>query len=76
MSENNFTCKIHKHLAVLSRNESSGWRKELNQVSFNGARPKYDIREWDPSHNHMSRGVTLNDAEMDVIRGLFEHGHL
>lgn len=76
MSDNNFTCKIHKHLAVLSRNENTGWCKELNKVSFNGTAPKYDIREFDPSHTRMSRGISLTDAEMDVIRGLFEHGRL
>lgn len=76
MSENTFSCQIHNHLAVLSRNEQTGWCKELNRVSFNGGRPRYDIREWNPSHKKMSRGITLTEAEMDVIRGLFEHGHL
>ena len=76
MSESNFKCRIHEHLAVLSRNETSGWCKELNKVSFNGASPRYDIREWDPTHVKMSRGIHLTDAEMDVLRGLFEHGRL
>lgn len=76
MSDNNFTFKIHHHLAVLSRNEETGWCKELNKVSFNGCNPKYDIREWNSTHTRLSKGISLNDHEMDVIRGLFEHGKL
>lgn len=77
MSESKyFSCKIISHYAVLSRNEKTGWQKELNMVSFNNGRPRYDIREWDPDHTKMSRGISLTDGEMDVIRGLFEHDRL
>ena len=32
----------------------SGWSKEINLVSWNDAAPKYDIRDWDSNHEHMS----------------------
>lgn len=35
--------EIIKELGVLSEN-SKGWRKEINLISWNGATPKYDIR--------------------------------
>lgn len=46
---------------------STGWNKELNLVSWNGAVPKYDIRDWSPDHSHMSRGVTLHEKEMRLV---------
>lgn len=47
----------------------SGWSKEINLVSWNDAAPKYDIRDWDPNHEHMSRGITMH---VDEIKKLSE----
>lgn len=41
----------------------TGWSKELNIISWNGGNPKFDIRDWDQEHEHMSRGVTLHEKE-------------
>jgi hypothetical protein len=35
------------------------WQKELNLISWNGREPKYDIRDWDSSHEKMGKGVTF-----------------
>ena len=37
--------EIVQHFGVL-KERKNGWRKELNKVSWNGAEPKWDIREW------------------------------
>ena len=58
--------EIVKSLGVLSESPS-GWTKELNLVSWNGGAVKYDIRDWDPAHEHMSRGVTLHEKEMRTV---------
>ena len=50
----------------------NGWTKELNMVSWNGGEAKYDIREWDEEHVHMSRGITLRPDEMQNILSLLE----
>ena len=42
----------------------TGWRKELNLVAWNGNQAKFDVRDWDPEHEHMSRGITLTEKEM------------
>ena len=39
--------EITSHLATMSTS-AKGWTKELNLVSWNGAAPKYDIRDWSP----------------------------
>ena len=48
----------------------TGWNKELNIISWNGGNPKFDIRDWDPEHEHMSRGVTLHEQEAEKLLGL------
>ncbi|MBR5230041.1 MAG: hypothetical protein IKW01_04210 [Firmicutes bacterium] len=57
-----FTFSIKKHLGVLST-ASTGWTKEVNLVEWNSNAAKLDIREWDPDHEHMSRGITLHKPE-------------
>lgn len=58
-----FEYEIVQHITILST-DKSGWTKELNFVSYNGAPPKYDIRSWDPNHEKMGKGVTLNKEEL------------
>lgn len=53
---------IVEEIAVLSEN-SKGWRKELNLISWNDAAPKYDIRDWAPGHDKMGKGTTLTKNE-------------
>ncbi|MDU5806396.1 MAG: YdbC family protein [Peptoniphilus harei] len=61
-----FKFEITEHLGTLSESPK-GWTKELNKVSFNDRPAKYDLREWDPDHQKMSKGVTLNDEEMEIL---------
>lgn len=53
---------IIEEIGVLSEN-TKGWRKELNKISWNGAAPKYDIRDWAPDHEKMGKGITLTEEE-------------
>ncbi|MCH4007132.1 MAG: PC4/YdbC family ssDNA-binding protein [Eubacterium sp.] len=49
--------------------KKSGWTREINLVSWNGMDAKFDIRDWSPDHDKMSRGITLTEEE---IRKLVE----
>lgn len=60
------TFEIVEEIGVIAAH-STGWKKELNLVSWNGGPAKYDIRDWDPDHSRMSRGVTLKEQEMRQI---------
>lgn len=64
MSE--FKFEIVENLGILSEN-AKGWRKELNLVSWSEREPKYDIREWNPDHTRMSKGVTFTEDEVKVL---------
>ena len=63
--------EIKETIGVLSTS-AKGWQKELNLISWNGAAPKYDIREWAPEHEKMGKGVTLNAEEMNTLKTLIE----
>ncbi|WP_373266953.1 YdbC family protein [Hungatella hathewayi] len=58
---------IVKEFGVLSEN-SKGWRKEVNLISWNGGAPKYDIRDWAPDHEKMGKGTTLSEEEMKNLK--------
>ena len=58
-----FKFDIIQNIAILST-DKSGWTKEINLISFNGAAPKYDIRSWDPNHEKMGKGITLTKEEI------------
>ena len=58
----NVKFNIVKHVGVIS-SEKSGWKKELNLVSWYDKAPKYDIRDWAPGYEKMGKGITLNEAE-------------
>ena len=60
---------IVEEIGVLSEN-TKGWRKELNLISWNGAKPKYDIREWAPEHEKMGKGVTLSEEELAALKSI------
>ena len=62
--------EIKEHIGVLATH-STGWTKEVNLVSWNNGAPKYDIRDWDPEHKHMSKGITLFEEEMKALISLF-----
>ncbi|MDA3731007.1 PC4/YdbC family ssDNA-binding protein [Niameybacter massiliensis] len=47
---------------------SKGWKKELNLISWNDKEPKYDIREWDPAHEKMGKGVTFSKEELVQLK--------
>lgn len=58
--------ELVEHIGVLNKKDS-GWTREVNIVSWNGNKPKVDIREWNPDHERMSRGVTLLEEEAERL---------
>ena len=64
-----FKYEVVKHVGILSES-AKGWTKELNYISWNGANPKYDIRDWSPDHSKMGKGITLTDADVAKLKEL------
>ena len=62
--------EIIEHIGVLNTSPT-GWNKEINVVKWNDKPEKYDIRDWSPGHERMSRGVTLyGDALPRTLRSV------
>ena len=59
--------EITKSIGVLSEN-AKGWTKELNMVSWNEREAKYDLREWNPDHSRMGKGITLTEEDIERLR--------
>ena len=57
---------LMERIGVLSRKDN-GWTREVNIVAWNDNPGKVDIREWDPDHKRMTRGVTLFEDEAERL---------
>lgn len=64
---------IKEQLGVLSESKGN-WAKELNLISWNEREPKYDIRDWNETHDKMGKGVTLSKEGLlklkDILNGM------
>ena len=60
------TFDLIEHIGVISTKDN-GWSKEVNIVSWNGRTAKVDIREWDPDHIRMAKGITLFEEEAEKL---------
>jgi hypothetical protein len=61
---------LMEHIGVLGRKDN-GWTKEVNIVAWNGGKAKVDIRDWDPAHQRMTKGITLFEEEAEnLVRAL------
>ncbi|MDE5412086.1 YdbC family protein [Alkalihalobacterium chitinilyticum] len=61
--------EIEKNIGVLSEN-AKGWKRELNLVSWNGREAKFDLRDWDPNHEKMGKGLTLSKEEVIELKSI------
>ena len=61
--------EILQNMGVLSES-SKGWSRELNLISWNNREPKYDLRDWDPNHEKMGKGITLTAEELIILRDI------
>lgn len=64
--------EIKETIGTLSES-TKGWKKELNLVSWNDKEAKFDIREWDPEHKKMGKGVTLTVEELRKLKEMLEN---
>ena len=70
--EKNITYEIVENLGVISEN-SMGWTKEINLISWNNAKPKYDIRDWAPDREKMGKGITLSQDEFENLKEIIKN---
>jgi hypothetical protein len=61
--------EIMEHIGTIAET-ARGWTKELNLVSWNGAAPKFDLRDWAPDHSKMGKGITLTSEELKGLKNM------
>ena len=49
-----------------------GCTRELNLISWNGAKPKYDLRDWAPNHEKIGKGIALSAEEIEKLKSILE----
>ena len=64
-----FTYEITERIAVLSTN-ARGWERQLNMISWNGAAPKYDIRDWSPDGSRMAKGISMTAEDLKALKDI------
>ncbi|KZL90956.1 YdbC family protein [Clostridium magnum] len=67
--------EIKETMGILSESPK-GWKKEVNLISWNDNAPKFDIRDWDPEHKKMGKGVTLTNEELKKLRDVLNEMEL
>ena len=64
-----FEFEIVEHIGVIAE-KTRGWKREINLISWGGADPKIDIRDWSPDHSKMGKGITLSAEEIEKLKEL------
>ena len=58
--------EIVKTLLVLPA--EGKWHKELNLIRWDGREAKYDLRGWNTDRSEMTKGVTLSEEELTILK--------
>lgn len=66
-----FSYEIVEKIAVIKTTEK-GWTRELNRISYNGAAPKFDLRDWAPEHEKMGKGITLTEEDVQALKAALD----
>ncbi len=64
--------ELKEEIGVISENPK-GWTKEINLISWNERDPKYDIREWSPDHDRMTKGLTFTKDELIELKNILNN---
>ena len=59
------TYDVVQNIGVLS--ESGAWETQVNLISWNHGKPKFDIRKWNTETEKMSKGISLTEDEFRAL---------
>jgi len=58
--------EVIEEFMILHRSQG-GWTKEFNLISWNGEKPKYDVRWWNRDKTRIGKGFTFTRAELEIL---------
>ena len=70
-----FKYEITEKIGILSENPN-GWSRQFNMISWNDREPKFDIRDWAPGNEKMSKGISLTREEIKTLKELLNEMEL
>jgi len=59
--------EIKESYGTLSEN-SRGWKKQVNLVSWNNKDPKVEIRDWSEDNSNCGKGITFTLDEFKILK--------
>ena len=65
-----FSYEIIEEIGQVSKPTASGWSIRLNLISWNGGKPKLDIRSWNEDMSRMGKGISLSEDDAKDLAGL------
>lgn len=65
-----FSYEIIEEIGQVGESTASGWSTRLNLISWNGGKPKLDIRSWNEDMSRMGKGISLSEDDAKDLAGL------
>ena len=65
-----FSYEIIEEIGQVGEPTASGWSTRLNLISWNGGKPKLDIRSWNEDMTRMGKGISLSEDDAKDLAGL------
>lgn len=65
-----FSYEIIEEIGQVGESTASGWSTRLNLISWNGGKPKLDIRSWNEDMTRMGKGISLSEDDAKDLAGL------
>ena len=62
-----FQYEITKHIGTVSTSDDGRLALEVNEISYNGAPAKVDIRTWNKENDKMYKGITLTHDDASAL---------
>lgn len=65
-----FSYEIIEEIGQVSKPTASGWSTRVNLISWNGGKPKIDIRSWNEDMTRMGKGTSLSEEDVKDLAGI------
>lgn len=64
--------EIVRQVGIMAEKQS-GWKRTLNLIRWNAGEEKYDIRDWSPDGQKMSKGIVLTRQEAEELLRILQN---
>lgn len=65
-----FSYEVIEEIGQVGESSTSGWSTRVNLISWNGGKPKIDIRSWNEDMTRMGKGTSLSEEDAKDLAGI------